>query len=530
MRPPLLPSRARRLFRSTHSADAAFATVAALGSITYLVLGRHLWFYSDEWDYVVDRHPVSDPASLFRPHNGQWQTIPILIYRVLLSFTGVRHYWPYLGLVVVLYVTTCALTYLLMRRCGVRPWIAIVPASALVFLGVANENVIFGAQITYLGSIALGLGQLLLLSATWTTRRAVLVVVMGAAALMCSNLGVVTAVVVALAVLFRRGWRSAAAVTVLPAIAFVLWWTAYGSASSSGLWRVVTFAWIGLRGTGRGYGQHGDFGFAALSVVLVAGLVLVALTSDQREKLSIAVALAVGALVFLVVTGSQRVTAFGAESAAAPRYVGVVAILLVPVAGIAADALWSRWRAAGVLAVALLLMGVPGNISALGGIHSRSDHIAATRRLILTLPVLPATATVPADLRPFPESFLAPLLTVGWVRAAARSGDLPSVRHPTPADRSTVRFRLRLYQTFAAGKPVGCRILTAPVTVPVAEGDALRISGGFVSVTDLSPGSEYGRRMTYNPNRGNVLRVLSGTLRLRLASAGTNGRAELCRR
>jgi hypothetical protein len=431
--------------RTWWSATTAFAAVEVAGLITYLVLGRNIWFYSDEWDYVVDRHPLSDPASLFRDHNGQWQTIPILVFRALWQLTRLRTYWPYLVLVVLVYLVVCALLYAVALRAGVRPWIAMPVAGTAIFLGFASGNVVFAAQLTYFGSIAFGLGALLLVSGEPSRRRDVLAVCFGIAGLMCSNLGVVMAAVVACEVLLRRGWRAAALLTAPPAAAFVLWWAFFSSARGGDVVATLHFVWVGMRATGRDFSQHGDAGFAALAVVLVAGLALAAV--EGRARWRITAPLLLGALAFWVLTGSQRAGPFGPGGAAAVHYVHVGLLLMLPVAAVAADALYSRFRPAGLIAVLILLAGVPGNISALSTVTARAASIQRARSLILALPRLPEAAQVPADLRPFPESALAPLLTVGFIRTAARRGWLPSGGQLTSAVQDTDEFRLTLYQT-----------------------------------------------------------------------------------
>ncbi len=341
-------------------AHLAFASIATTGLATYLVLGRNLWFFSDEWDYFTERHLLDDPASLFRPHNGQWQTIPIVIYRVLWHFTHLRTYWPYLVLVVLLYLLVAAQVYALMLRARVRPWIGVLVTTPLVFLGFASENIVFGAQITFLGSVAFGLAQLLIVTGKAAKGRRWLGIALGIAALMCSNMGVVMAVVVTVEVLLRRGWRAALAVCVPPAAVFLLWWLLVGTWNqTSTVGDTLRFIWAGVRGTGREFSQHGDIGFVLLAAVFFAGLVLAALGrrgaaaapagglwAEKLAWMRIAVPMALGAVVLLVIAGVERATVFGPATGASPRYLGVVVALLLPAAAVAVDQIWLRLRPA----------------------------------------------------------------------------------------------------------------------------------------------------------------------------------------
>ena len=99
---------------------------------------------------------------LFRPHFQHWTTLPILPYRLLWTVVGIRSYVPYQALIVVLHLAAAALLLVVMRRAGVRPWIATVAAGAFVFFGSGAENILVAFQITFVGSLVFGLAQLLL--------------------------------------------------------------------------------------------------------------------------------------------------------------------------------------------------------------------------------------------------------------------------------------------------------------------------------------------------------------------------------
>lgn len=504
----------------------AFAAIVLAGFVVYLTLGRHLWFYSDEWDYVVDRH-LSQPASLFRAHNGQWQTIPIVVWRMLLHFTGLRTYLPYLVLTILLYLFCCTLLYVLMLRARIRPAIAAVAGGTSVFLGFAASDAVFAAQLTYFGSIAFGLGALLVATRPPTRPRTIAIIGLGIAALMCSNLGVVTAVIVAAETLLRHGWRRALSVTAPPAAAFIAWWLFDGAApKSAGVCGVVRFVGTGLAAAGREFTQLGNTGVVLLVVLLAVGLACA--RAHRREDAAIIGPLALGALTFLAITGSQRVAAFGVSSAGAPRYAHIVVLLLLPAAAAAASSIWNRSRAAGIIATAVLLVGVPGNLSSLSSLTTRAAHVSAVRALILAVPHLPEAGTVPADMRPFPESNTAPLLTVGYLRQAATSGVLPDSAPPTKAQRAAVMLRLSLYQTTSDRPPTACRPLTEPTRITLQPGATLHLAGGFVRVVNLTPGPAHGQKLYYNPNRGNMITVLHKSLTLKLSSYGINGKAQIC--
>src|SRR5674536_224799 len=69
---------------------AAFAVhlltlVVAFGALGWL--GRPLWFFGDEWEFLVNRGGFHRPhLGLWDPHaHTHWSTSPILIYRALFA-------------------------------------------------------------------------------------------------------------------------------------------------------------------------------------------------------------------------------------------------------------------------------------------------------------------------------------------------------------------------------------------------------------------------------------------------------------
>ena len=80
-----------------------FAAVQLFALVFWLNAGRLEWFYLDEWDFLAQRK-ATNLGDLFRPHNEHWTTVPILFYRALYFFFGLREYFPYRLVVVVFYL------------------------------------------------------------------------------------------------------------------------------------------------------------------------------------------------------------------------------------------------------------------------------------------------------------------------------------------------------------------------------------------------------------------------------------------
>jgi hypothetical protein len=126
-----------------------------------LVFGRHAWFTQDDWDFLSAR-TAGDLGDWFRGHFQHLVTLPILIYRLLWVLFGVRTYVPYLMLVIATHLAVAALVRALLRRAGVRPWLATLIAGGFVVFGAGGENILVAFQITFGGALVFGLLQLVL--------------------------------------------------------------------------------------------------------------------------------------------------------------------------------------------------------------------------------------------------------------------------------------------------------------------------------------------------------------------------------
>ena len=432
---------------SARVALLVFAAVEVAALITILVLGRHQWFTSDEWDFLADRNAGSI-VDLFRPHNGHWSTLPILVYRGLFNVFGLNTYLPYQLVLVLLDLTTAALLRTVMRRAGVSPWIATAAASLFVLFGAGYEDMIWAFQIGFVGSLVFGLTQLLLADHDGpVTRRDYLALLAGVAGLMCSGIAIPMTVAVGLAMWLRRSWRIALMQTVPLAAIYAIWWYGIGRTyyhgpgirgNLSGLARWVE---IGIRSSFEAMGQLTGVGIV-LGALLVVGL-WVAWHGADRKELGIRAAapgaLLIGGVVFFVVTGLGRDAVFGPSFASRSRYLQIFTALALPAIAVAADALARRWRHFLPVALVLLVIGIPGNLWDLGHTTGLWDPILQTeyRYTILTLPSVPVAHEVPrstsiTDLTglfspaPAPED-----VTLGWLLDQKAAGRLPS---PGPLD------------------------------------------------------------------------------------------------
>jgi hypothetical protein len=456
-----------------------FVAGALAATVTYAVIGRHIWFWGgaagDEWDFLATRHLTLH--DLLEQHGGNPSVLPVVAYRALFVVFGLRSYRPYQFPAIALHIAAGCLLRALMRRAGVRPWIATAAAALFICFGAAGQDILWAFQIGYSGALVLGLTQLLCADHDGgIDRRDWIGVGFGLAALMCASVAIVTIGVVGIATLIRRGWRIALFHTAPLAVLYVAWERNYGSTI------VTKDKTLVVRWVGRGiWGAFGDLaqvpplGFV-LAGVLVVGLALAWQSwdrHDRRRRASLPVAMLVGAVGFLALSGIARAWV-GVQFATSSRYMHIVAALLLLPLAVAADELARRWRVLLPFVLVLFLVGIPGNISKTTGNFPRAAYFDTYRQMLFSLPRMPIARDVPLDLRPEPNQ--APQITMRWLLAGAGSGWLPSPRPSTPREFATNTLRLSL-EELDRGVARKCAALSAPSERTLATGDSLIVYG-----------------------------------------------------
>jgi hypothetical protein len=133
---------------------AALVGLLAVGFVVLMLAGRHLTFFFDEWNFILDRRGGS-LGSFLDPHNGHIVLFEVSIYKALLATVGLRHYWPYQAINTLLHLACVALLFILARR-RVSGWTALGLAALLLFMGSAYQDLLWPFQIGWFGSVAGG--------------------------------------------------------------------------------------------------------------------------------------------------------------------------------------------------------------------------------------------------------------------------------------------------------------------------------------------------------------------------------------
>jgi hypothetical protein len=507
-------------------AGAIFAAVVAAAVPLYLIRGHEQGFFLDEWDFLAGRRATS-LHDLFAPHNEHWSTLPILLYRGLWEVVGLRTYVPYQAFIIVLHLTAATLLWIVMRRAGVRPFVAAAAGALFVLLGSGRQDIVWAFQVGFVGSLVCGLAHVLLADHDGPrTRNDTIGLAFGFAGLLCSGVAVTMTIVVGLAVLIRRGWRAASFHVVPLAGVYLIWWLALGrDASSTTSFSPSLIARFVVVGIGHAFGEIGQVPGvgAALALLLVVGLALTfhqASPGELRRRMAAPGALLVGGIAFLAISAVGRVAVLGPDVARASRYVHIFAAMSLPALAVAIDAVTRRWRAFTPVAIIILLVGVPGNIVAIRA-HGSDRFTLGDLQRVEALAYSPYAQRVPRTARPMGAA--GEEVTVGWLLDGAASGRIPSPRPMTLVQQATISLELALGQSRVTLAGKACPPLAAPEERVLATGAALIFTSGPIDVQLITADGTVSRRVPFAPGFGGRLEALTGPLRVRL-SPPTNRR------
>jgi hypothetical protein len=418
-------------------------------------LDRGLWFFGDEWDFLVRRglaYGPADPRSIWFPHNEHWSTLPILLWRALYNTFHLSSYWPYLVPLLLTGVGVMHIAWRLCRRAGVDIWVATAAVGLLGFLGAGAEDLTSAFQIGFVASVLFGLigFDLLTRPGAGGARTAEGAITAGGASkdgavplwwdglaslallasLMCSAIGIAMVIGAAVLLFATRPLKRALRVLALPVVSYVIWFVFVGRlglnsrADHFSLTTVTTlpsYVWSGLSSA-----LGTTFNLEVAGTALLVGLaawVGYHIRPLWREN-PVLLGLFVSGVMFYAVAGFGRDTTGGANIVVS-RYVYVgIAILLPVIAKVLSSAgTWPAARVAVIVLLAVTALGDVGQAQAWAATRVsvttqlKAQLVATARWLTSGIPDVSGPSASPVSL--FPD------LSAGSVARLEHSGQLP---------------------------------------------------------------------------------------------------------
>jgi len=324
---------------------------AVAGCLAILWLSRTFNFYFDEWEYILTS-PDWTWTTYLQPHNVHPAMLHRLIYTALLSTVGMRSYVPYMAVLLALHAANVILLFEIIRR-RTGDLAGISAAAFLLVLGAGWENLLWAFQIMFVGSVACGLGMLLVLVSR--RPRMWLATFLLLASLMLSGIGLFFLIAAAVWLGLTPGRRQDLVWLAPVAILLAAWYLTYGRSGATGslagnLQALPLYVVWGLAASVAGLVGQTLYGPALLVLALVA----IAFTWLRRRPDGFAIGIAVALLAFYTVIGLNRAQ-IGYQQSGAGRYVYEGAIFwLLLLADAARDLPWrGTWRPA-LIAVVFL--------------------------------------------------------------------------------------------------------------------------------------------------------------------------------
>ena len=409
-------------------ADIVFVALALVGGAVLLFLGRSLTFWHDEWRSITFD---GGPIDYLRPVNEHWSTFHLVLYRATFRIVGLRSYIPYLAELVVLHLLAVAGAYALMRA-RVGPLVATLVAAPLLFLGSGAENLFWGFQTGFVGSVMFGVWALFFIERP-SERSPAYASLLLFASLTASGIGLFFLVVAAGRTLSDSSLRRRAFAVLPPAAAYLVWFGLFGrdGVDSGGPVEVdLSVARFAVRGivhsTQRVVGLDHLPDSHLWGLLLFLGLSTVTVYRIVRGRPpTLAVGCLLGTVAMYTGIAFVRVSADpGYDHATSSRFVYVAAFLLVlaMVDLLPARSSWSargRGRAAVAAALAVcLLVAIVANLVALFDKRSEFQRTTDATRAFVALAL--ARGNEPWVDRDAPRGWMPPISQL--VRTIERNG------------------------------------------------------------------------------------------------------------
>jgi hypothetical protein len=504
----------RELSRSDRWSARLFGVAVVVALPLLLWFGRHRWFFLDEW-MVLMRDGLTSPGYL-DAHNGHWITVLRFDYRLIFELGGLHSYVPYQIPVVLAHLSAAVLLRQVIRRLGVRGWIATCVALAFLFFGSGRENIVWGFQLSVTGSVVCGLALFLFADGPRSvTRRDWLALGIGLVGLMTSAMFLGFLVGFGVMTLLRRGIRASAFYALPLGVVYGAWYLAYGRDNTA--FGPLNGDAIGplngdaIRYAGRMFWATFDaLALGAVGAVLVAIAALGLGVAIHRARRSGAWAgaaaplgFAMGWVVFAGLTALGRASALP-QPANASRYVHVGAAMLLPLVALGVEWLARRRTLLALAALAPLAIGLPHNLDRLSDTDPGREH----RQLIFATAHSPFIDDLPPDTKLFPYAF-GPL-DLGWLARQAAAGRIPEPDAGNPVLGLDVAAGLALAQQDAVTAHRSCPQLTTPLRLTLQPGDHIDFTGAInVTTTD---GTHESHPRTFLSRDGTVIEARAGPI------------------
>jgi hypothetical protein len=436
--------------------------VFALGLATLIGyaawLGRDLWFFSDDWDFIAFHHT----GNYLTPYNSHLWLFPLAIFHTLYVTVGLGSYTPYRVVGLVAYAAL-GISLFLYARQRVQPLYAALAALSVLWFSTAEFNVLFPLLINFSVPLAATIAIWMLLDRdTW--RGDLVAGGFLAVALASNSVGLITFGVVAVELLLLRAPIRRWVPFLVPLGLWLVWYVSNRTSikGPGGVGTVVRYSLHEIQATFAGFAGGWDPGGYVLIVVAVAVFTLSVVrwrTFNARAGSALAAVAA-----FALLSSVTRAGFVPPVLATTPRYLWFNAFFLV----VALVEVARGRRLPPVVAVVGAAIVIVGAVTLVGNLRTYHRHVVAYAHSVRTY--LVATEAIPDQINPrrvLPVSYI-PVRVGDYLPAIRHLGspirgvglrDLGSEHDRTTADGWMIHDLNLGFVPIASGPTLGCRAL-----------------------------------------------------------------------
>lgn len=188
-----------------------------------------LSFIGDEWQLMISR-PDWGADTFLEPFNENLVVGIVVVYKTGLALFGMDSALPFYTVSILLFLLSAVLLFVYLER-RIGAWGAAVGAVLVLFLGAAYEDLFWAFQMGFFGSVAAGLGALIALDREDRLGdRLACGLLLASLAFGSVGLAFLAAGLADL-VLGRKPRRQRAYITIVPLLAYAVWWLGWGQSA-----------------------------------------------------------------------------------------------------------------------------------------------------------------------------------------------------------------------------------------------------------------------------------------------------------
>lgn len=226
---------------------AGLAVLLLTGAAILAYETRSTLFWADEWQWILNRRG-GGLNTFLQPHNQHLSLVPVALYKLMFAIFGLRHYWPYRGLLIFTELTLTTLIFVYARR-RVGGFYALLATALILLFGPGWQDMLWPFQTAWILVVLGGVGALVALDRHDRVGDVAACLLLGIS-LASASPGLAVAAGVVIDLLLQRRRRDLW-IVVIPVALYALWWLTYQQAlfSAHALVLVPQFVFDSAAGT-----------------------------------------------------------------------------------------------------------------------------------------------------------------------------------------------------------------------------------------------------------------------------------------